>query len=415
MGTTSEGSSASTESNGRIGAAGAAAYTRLPSGITIQVSLMSLVEKLFHKILVVIADLAMPWRARRDPDYRDRRNDFTVVCARARRKSERDVAIVALYQDQGLSRFAKRLLESFARQNVAVIAVSNLPLSEADRAYLHAHVWTVVERPNVGQDFGAYRCGYLHLLNSGEVPRRLFFANDSFFCFSDFDRCIETVQQSGAGFCGLTENHSSPYHVSSFFLSVTGEIALSTAFKTFWQTYKPLSVRQHAFRAGEARLTQLLVQEIGLEPHIQFDLQRIGAVLLDLEPADLSDALLSLPPDLLAACAEDAQRLADAALEPQNPGTRHRQRALVRRWLAAGEEGNQAHVFALILVRYLNAPFLKRDLCIRADFRISQVLGALAPVLDGNDIEAVRDDLRRKGYSFVKSRIDRILHRYHRI
>src|SRR5262245_54404729 len=74
-----------------------------------------------------------------------------------------DYAGVALHPRNRLTRSVRNLIAGLARNRVNVVLVSNGELAEADRTLLADQVATLIERDNLGRDFGAYQAGIRHL------------------------------------------------------------------------------------------------------------------------------------------------------------------------------------------------------------------------------------------------------------
>mgnify|MGYP001121682791 CR=1 FL=1 len=89
------------------------------------------------------------------------------------------VAIYLIYPQDGLLPSHRLALDYLLENGYAPLVVSNLPLSDQDMAELQGSCWRVMERPNVGYDFGGYRDGFLSLEGDREHLKRLVLLNDS--------------------------------------------------------------------------------------------------------------------------------------------------------------------------------------------------------------------------------------------
>jgi hypothetical protein len=114
------------------------------------------------------------------------------------------IAIVVVYQPTGLR---GSLFETFNHLKVngySVLAVSNAPLSDDDKAALKPHVWKMCERPNYGYDLGAYRDGVWLLRRLGVQPQHVILMNDSiWFPLCVNNASIARLEESGHGLNGL--------------------------------------------------------------------------------------------------------------------------------------------------------------------------------------------------------------------
>ena len=73
----------------------------------------------------------------------------------------RRCAVYVVYPRLGLQDSHLTSLAYLARKGCAPLVVSNLPLTPQERERLQPLCWRLVERPNYGYDFGAYREGVL--------------------------------------------------------------------------------------------------------------------------------------------------------------------------------------------------------------------------------------------------------------
>src|SRR5215831_14648801 len=90
-----------------------------------------------------------------------------------------DFAVVAIFARNGLSRSVRTLIAGLSHNRVNVVLVSNGPLPATDREWLSGQVATLIERDNLGRDFGAYQAGIRHLQERGKLAdcRKLLLIN----------------------------------------------------------------------------------------------------------------------------------------------------------------------------------------------------------------------------------------------
>jgi Rhamnan synthesis protein F len=174
------------------------------------------------------------------------------------------VALYVLWQPAGLARSAFGTCRHLLASGYATVVISNAALSDADRAELQTLCWLMIERPNLGHDFGAWRDALLHLSRSGTLPsERLVLLNDSiWFPLLPGDRLLADLEQPGVGFTGpVWMERPGRAHAAHFqsYLLMFGPAALRhPAFMTFWQGYLASSRRESVLRRGEKGLTRAM-------------------------------------------------------------------------------------------------------------------------------------------------------------
>lgn len=151
-----------------------------------------------------------------------------------------EIAILLIFQPNGLLDSTLHTLAHLRSQGISPLVVSNAPLSENDRAKLLAYTWRIMERPNLGYDFGGYRDGILHVLEAGLRLSRLFVLNDSiWFPLGDNSDLLDQARASDADVFGFVLNTSvrakHRHHLQSYFFSFGVRLISSADFKVFWQ------------------------------------------------------------------------------------------------------------------------------------------------------------------------------------
>lgn len=150
-----------------------------------------------------------------------------------------DVAVVLAYQPEGLAPSLFHTLRHLADKGFAPVLVSNAPLSDADLKRLECHCAAVMERPNYGYDFGAYRDGILHILDHATDLGRVLVLNDSIW-FPLYPNCdlIDRVRQADADLYGYVmnlrkERHRS--HLQSYFFAFGSRLVQAKDFGDYWR------------------------------------------------------------------------------------------------------------------------------------------------------------------------------------
>jgi hypothetical protein len=147
-----------------------------------------------------------------------------------------------------------------------VVLVSNGPLRPEDRTKLARRSALVLERPNVGYDFGAYRDGIRHLWALKQDLSLLVLMNDStWFPLRRDDDSLARMEALGADLAGhifKTENEEKRGndHVESHLLMISRAFLRSKDFVRFWSSYRMSDHRVTTIASGEKAFSQLALR-----------------------------------------------------------------------------------------------------------------------------------------------------------
>jgi hypothetical protein len=175
------------------------------------------------------------------------------------------VAVFVLYQPSGLAKSTLFTLEHLLQKGWSPIVVSNAPLSKGDWAELVSRSSVVIERPNVGYDFGAYREGIRYLNGVKASLDKLILMNDStWFPLREDDDTLEKMERSGADLVGhifKTEDAEDRGrdHLESHLLMFGTTAIRHEAFGRFWSKYVMSNSRVTTIRNGEKGLSKAFV------------------------------------------------------------------------------------------------------------------------------------------------------------
>lgn len=238
----------------------------------------------------------------------------------------------------------------------AVLVVSNGPLTEAARAALAPHVWRVLERPNLGYDFGGYREAVMHLWDQRAEPEELMILNDSAWIMSDaFPAFIDRLRAMKADVSGTvlrTKKHRK--WLESYFFLLNYKALTSPAFRRFWTDYQLINSKFGVIRQGERDFTVVLAAgglslgALGGNP----DFLARMAEASDEELRLAMDYAAPVPAPLL----EDRNRLLN---DPK--GADWRDRALQHQAMVLDGKRNWHTHFPIASFRVLGYPFLKKS------------------------------------------------------
>ncbi|MGL4239129.1 rhamnan synthesis F family protein [Tabrizicola sp.] len=176
------------------------------------------------------------------------------------------VAVFVVFQPKGVAASIFLTLDHLKENGFSVLVVSNGTLSSKDRAALARNAAVVLERPNVGYDFGGYRDGIRHLWSRNQDMSRLVLLNDSsWFPLRRDDDSLARMEQLGADVAGHIykiedENARNQDHVESHLLMFSPEFLNSPEFKRFWSDYRMSDYRTTTIEVGEKGLSQMAIR-----------------------------------------------------------------------------------------------------------------------------------------------------------
>lgn len=163
------------------------------------------------------------------------------------------VAIHLLYQPNGVAESTIYTCGFLASKGYSVLIVSNAALTDADAARLSPHLWRLVERPNLGHDFGGYRDGIRLLWRWSVVPDTLLILNDSvWFPLDPGTSAIEDLEAHPAALAGaILRERGAERFLESYLYRVDGRLLSEPAFRDFWEGLRLTSNKYHVIRRGE--------------------------------------------------------------------------------------------------------------------------------------------------------------------
>ncbi|WP_191085454.1 hypothetical protein [Roseococcus microcysteis] len=268
---------------------------------------------------------------------------------------------------------------------------------------------TVVRRHRIGRDVGGYADAMCFLHEQDDAFPALewvVLANDSMYWPAATRTHLHALLDEAAPWACLTESFVGRYHAQSYFLCLSGTVALSEACRTFWRGYLPHEHRRHVIRRGEIGLSQCLMQAFG-KPFCLFAGGRLAEAIvgrLDPEAAATVVAEVIIPSvPLWQDGGEMADRLishVQAEVMPRGHAQRNSPGNIVRLEMARRAADialhqNPTHSLVRSLHDLFGAP-VKRDIA----FRRTQPIGATSALLRGfspAERREIERDLRERG------------------
>jgi hypothetical protein len=338
-------------------------------------------------------------------------------CLRIRRvvagrdaKPTRKYVILVLYCPSALPEFTKVLVESIGRTQLNLVIVSNTALEIATEEYLLDRCRWLIDRRNVGRDFGGYKDGISVVTRQDPGAARLILANDSvFYLESGLDALLAKLDGEG-DFIGVSEVTDHHYHLGSFLISFGPSVLTSPQFQRYWRRYLPIGTRRWAIFRGEGRLTAVIAQS-GIRPKVLYRAEDLRSYL---RPKSISEfmALVGLLPTFSRAERREwikqiASQLTDApAATVESLGA-----IIADEIVGAIHQRNQMHTGGFLFRHFMGLPIIKRDIVFREVYPIEEVSRFLED-LDRQALEEILVDLRRRGSAASLGVLQRVFYRH---
>lgn len=177
---------------------------------------------------------------------------------------QKDMAILVVYQRRSVPVSVLLTMQALIDEGFAVLVVSNSRLSRRDIKKLTPLAWNILQRPNLGYDFGAYRDGLWFIQSQGTEPESLLFLNDTiFFPVRTGDNSLRVLKNRPEDYVGLadgifhedarsfTDDWRETLHITSYFFLVRGAALKSGEFRDYWRHYQMSSDKWETVRRGE--------------------------------------------------------------------------------------------------------------------------------------------------------------------
>ena len=168
------------------------------------------------------------------------------------------VAIVAVYPGTSTFKSICRLIESLESNGYSLLIVIN-ENSESLRWFenLTTEKRTLILRPNIGADFGAYKCGFKYLQyhrNSLEVA---LIANDSLHYTTSCKFGLSPLLKPMSPINCLYMNSQSVVHAGSMLIKFQSVILSTDTFWDFWEDYYCTNSKKRIIKQGEHKLSTI--------------------------------------------------------------------------------------------------------------------------------------------------------------
>lgn len=370
--------------------------------------------------------------------YSERLRIRQVSAGRSRKKGDRFVLFV-LYTRHTIPAFTRTVLDAIERSPLNLVISTNAKITPELRDELLGKCQLLVERADLGRDFGGYKDGIKILEQHFGTPERLILLNDSLFFFEKgLDAFLRELDGSEE-LIAMTEVFEHHYHLGSFAISFGPPVLKSKAFRRYWHRYRPITTRRWSIHRGEVGLTKMLMKG-GFRPKVLYHGAQLIPYLNHQEARDFLEAVRLLPTSFrqrlfsefedihatqtdhslvaIGTLAKSIRRI-EATDKPMFSDLKTANvkemleinhltamthldretwvlRTLGNRIVSTIMRYNQMHVGGFLFMKYLGMPAVKRDIYFREVFRLDEVEDILEEI--GEPLKAaVAADLRQKG------------------
>lgn len=229
------------------------------------------------------------------------------------KKLTKEAAIYLIFPKNGVLKSHLQMLDELNRQSITPYVVSNYPVSDSDLASLKSKCALIIERPNVGYDFGGYRDAILKLAEKLPGLERLYILNDSVWMIDSKKSWFASVRETGRDFCGATSNYGiqryseddfreivwvyTPdhwnFHYASYALAVGKKILTDPSFIVYWKRFRLSNDKKRTVRRGEIGLSKW-VKKRGYTHAATCDVHRLDRELEALQPEVIDEVTRNL-------------------------------------------------------------------------------------------------------------------------
>ena len=332
------------------------------------------------------------------------------------------VCVFVLYQPRKLSGNTYKYLEAIKRQGYSIMAISNVAISATDLDKLNLLCFQLIERDNIGRDFGAYKTGILEIYKQQLPVKHLLIANDSVHApLHDLSPMHSHMEAQDYDFWGVADNSEISYHVGSYYVAFGEKVLSDARFKRFWECYAEKNSRRHVIKRGEVALSKLL-----LSLGFNIGVYKTGKDIIDLVKQmninDLVGLLFTFKVSVLYKYASrsygavhqlerlrsDIGNISKLESEDSSLNIKSFKYRVALCFGEIFENCSSAHVGALIFNNYLDYPLLKKDLVFRELYDFGFLMSNIKITTDIS-IDEIEADFRVKGVPKTNNIFKRML------
>lgn len=199
-----------------------------------------------------------------DRIFYDRNELVNIKINEGRRNLGKKIVLYLVYQPTGFVESNFDTIEHVISEGHEVLLVSNGSISVDDMNRLKPVCWRIIERMNLGYDFGGYRCGLNYLKQQNIIPDILTFLNDSiWFPIINKTDILERTERQVSDFGGAvclddSGSHKKGKLILSYWVTVRSALIQSNVFSNYWKNFLPSSNKILTVRFGEKGLSRVM-------------------------------------------------------------------------------------------------------------------------------------------------------------
>ena len=246
---------------------------------------MALIIALLEKLIALISFtlFSLKWRMLDFINIRIKNKHKIYKIITTSSSTSTKIAIVAAFPRGKLLKSICRLVDRLRINGYHVIVIINEGSSKSKDWIdeLSNRDLTIICRPNIGRDFGAYQAGINYVQNMPTYSNleRIVLANDSVYYFPDSENFLDNLLNFDGNWVAMFVNFQYHVHAQSFFEIFSRELFASKAFVDFWNNYYPTNTRHKVINDGEVKLTQTMIKAGFLpKPFVTSDLIELSGL-----------------------------------------------------------------------------------------------------------------------------------------
>lgn len=177
-------------------------------------------------------------------------------------QTARDICIFASHTySPFLPEYVYNYLQSISAAEIEIIFISTAPVSVVDLPRLSGLAVCVIERENIGTDFGSW-CTVLRYLGWERRIDFLYLCNDSVFGpFIPFTSLHDEFKLVDKPVMGITDSHQGvAYHIQSYFVGIKPLVSKSNEWISFWSGLSLFTERSKIIEQYEIGFSGMLRQ-----------------------------------------------------------------------------------------------------------------------------------------------------------
>lgn len=286
-----------------------------------------------------------------------------------------------------LSASSKCLLKIINESGYGVVHVNNRKTSTSDIEFLVNLDCLVIDRINLGRDFGAYKDIFLYLNQNNIISNidYLGFVNDSIQFIpgknaNSLKKEILDFEKSDSLALFSHQSYQISSHYQSFFKILKKEIFNLESYKKFWKTYKSLDYKQHLIHNGEIALSTLFYNSIR-NPTVLYSTKKFAKSMIKNNIKNFGSEFMHTSVKFFFPSTEN-KILKSVIKKIPNSKLLKSKKILLKDikayekfqviLLQIIENSNPSHVAAFLYPIFLDCPFLKKDLALSGTYSISK-------------------------------------------